>query len=66
MSGNNIKVDLKDTRFKDMDWIQVAYDRAQWRALVSMEMNLRVKLNLRISLPGDRVSSGTLFLVVNW
>lgn len=55
MSGNDIKADFKGTVFKNIDWIQLAYDRAQMRSLVSTEMSLRVKCNLRISLPDDQV-----------
>jgi hypothetical protein len=30
-----------------MDWIDVAQDREQWRALVKTSMNLRVARNVR-------------------
>jgi hypothetical protein len=29
----NIKIDLSETVFKDMNWIQVAYHRVQWLAV---------------------------------
>jgi hypothetical protein len=35
MSVDNIKMDLRETEW-DMDWIDVAQDRDQWRALVNM------------------------------
>jgi hypothetical protein len=38
---NNIKMDLRETGWDDMDWINVARDRDQWRALVDTVMNLR-------------------------
>jgi hypothetical protein len=38
----NIKMDLRDIGWDDMDWIELAQDRDQWRALVSMVMNLWV------------------------
>jgi hypothetical protein len=53
-------MDLKETAFKNMNWIQLAYDRAQGRALVITETNLHVKCNLRISLQVTRFSSGTI------
>jgi hypothetical protein len=31
---DNIKVDLSEIEWDDMDWINVAQDRDQWRALV--------------------------------
>jgi hypothetical protein len=38
---DNTKTNLKDM-FEDMDWIQLAQNWAQWRALVNTVMNLRV------------------------
>jgi hypothetical protein len=39
---DNIKMDLREIEWDDMDWIDLAQDRDQWRALVNTEMNLRV------------------------
>jgi hypothetical protein len=39
---DNIKMDLRQIRFWDVDWIHWAQDRDRWRALVNMVMNLRV------------------------
>jgi hypothetical protein len=39
---DNIKMDLREIRFGDVDWIHWAQDRDRWRALVNMVMNLRV------------------------
>jgi hypothetical protein len=39
---DNIKMDLRDTEWCSMDWIELAQNRDQWRALVNTEMNLRV------------------------
>jgi hypothetical protein len=39
---NNIKVNLKNRGLGSMDWIDLAQDRDQWRALVNTVMNLRV------------------------
>jgi hypothetical protein len=39
---DNIKIDLRETRGDCVDWIDLARDRDQWRALVNMVMNLRV------------------------
>jgi hypothetical protein len=38
----NIKMDLRDIRSDDIDWIDVAQDRDHWRALVNAVMNLRI------------------------
>jgi hypothetical protein len=35
-------MDLKDIIWDDMDWIDLAQDREQWRALVNTVMNIRV------------------------
>jgi hypothetical protein len=39
---DNIKVNLREIEWGGMDWIDLAQDRHQWRALVNMAMNLRV------------------------
>jgi hypothetical protein len=40
---DNIKMDLRDRMgWYGMDWIDLAQDRDQWRALVKMVMNLQV------------------------
>jgi hypothetical protein len=38
----NIKVDLGEIGFGDVDWIHLAQDRDRWRALGNTVMNLRV------------------------
>jgi hypothetical protein len=39
---DNIKMDLKEIGFGDVDWIHWAQDRDRWRALVNTVMNLRI------------------------
>jgi hypothetical protein len=39
---DNIKIDLRETRWDGTDWIDLAQDKDQWRALVNTVMNLRV------------------------
>jgi hypothetical protein len=38
----NVKMDLRETGWVNMDWIDLAHSRDQWRALVNMVMNLQV------------------------
>jgi hypothetical protein len=38
----NIRMDLREIGWGGMDWIDLAGDRDQWRALVNTVMNLRV------------------------
>jgi hypothetical protein len=52
-----IKMNPKQTGCKDVDWIHLAQDRDQWRALVNTVMNLRVPLMLGISLLAKRLSA---------
>jgi hypothetical protein len=39
---DNIKMDLREIGWDGMDWIDMAEDRDQWRALVNKVMNLRI------------------------
>jgi hypothetical protein len=39
---DNIKIDLRETEWDGMDWIDPAEDRDEWRALVNTVMNLLV------------------------
>jgi hypothetical protein len=39
---DNIKMDLREIGFGDMDWINMAQDKDRWRAVVNTVMNLRV------------------------
>jgi hypothetical protein len=39
---DNIKMDLREIEFGDVDWIHWAQDRGRWRALVNTVMDLRV------------------------
>jgi hypothetical protein len=39
---DNIKMDLWEIGFGDVDWLDLAQDRDWWRALVNTVMNLRV------------------------
>jgi hypothetical protein len=40
--ADNIKMDLKEIGIDGANWIHLAQDRVQWRACVTMVMNLRV------------------------
>jgi hypothetical protein len=39
---DNIRLDVREIGWGGMDWIDLAWDRDQWRALVSTVMNLWV------------------------
>jgi hypothetical protein len=39
---DNIKMDLREIGWDDMDWIDLAQDRDHWRALVNTVMNHQV------------------------
>jgi hypothetical protein len=49
---DNIRIDLGEVGWGDMDWIDLAQDRNRWRALVNSVLNLRVPWNT------GKVSSG--------
>jgi hypothetical protein len=40
--GDNVKMDLREIGCDDMNWIDLAQDRDQWRALVNTVMKIRV------------------------
>jgi hypothetical protein len=39
---DNIKIELREIGWGDLDWIDLAQNRENWRALLSMVMNLWV------------------------
>jgi hypothetical protein len=39
---DNIRMDLVEVEWGDMDWIGLAQDRERWRALANSALNLRV------------------------
>jgi hypothetical protein len=54
---NNIKRDLGEVGWSDVDWIGLAQDRNRWRALVNSVLNLRVPRNAG-KLSSGLISSG--------
>jgi hypothetical protein len=39
---DNIKTELREIGWDSVDWIELAQDRGQWRALVNTVMSLQV------------------------
>jgi hypothetical protein len=39
---DNVRMDLGEVRWSDVDWIDLAQDRNRWRSLVNSVLNLRV------------------------
>jgi hypothetical protein len=39
---DNIRMDLGEVEWSDVDWIGLAQDRKRWRAVVNSVLNLRV------------------------
>jgi hypothetical protein len=42
---DNIRMDLREVGWGDVDWIGLPQDRNRWRAVVNSVLNLRVPLN---------------------
>jgi hypothetical protein len=40
--ADGIRMDLRETGWRSVEWIQMAQDRDRWRALVNTVMSLRV------------------------
>jgi hypothetical protein len=53
----NIRMDLGEVGWGDVDWIDLAQDRNRWRALVNSVLNLRAPGNAG-KLPSGLISSG--------
>jgi hypothetical protein len=60
-----IEIDIIETGWDGMDWIDLAQDRDRWRALVNTVMNLWVSLNAGkfLSKNGNRPLTAPSFLV---
>jgi hypothetical protein len=39
---DGIRMDLRETGWEDVEWVQLAQDRGQWRAVMNVVMNLWV------------------------
>jgi hypothetical protein len=39
---DNIRTDLREMVWEDVDWMHLVQERYRWRAVVNMVMNLRV------------------------
>jgi hypothetical protein len=39
---SNIKILLREIKWKDINWIHMHHNRDQWRILVNMAINLRI------------------------
>jgi len=58
-NNNSDNIDLKEVGCKDVNWIQLILNRAQWRGLVNTGMKLRIPLKARECT--DRLSDYQLF-----
>jgi hypothetical protein len=56
---DNIKMDLRQRGWDGVDWIDMAQDRDQWRALVNTVLNLRVPLNAGKFLSGCTIGGSS-------
>jgi hypothetical protein len=54
---DNIKIDLREIGWDGVDWIDLAQDRNNWRAVVNTVMNLRVPKNAGKFLSGCTIDS---------
>jgi hypothetical protein len=59
MCVDNIKLDLREIGWDGVDWIDMAQDRDQWRALVNTVLNLRVPRNAGKFLSGCPINGSS-------
>jgi hypothetical protein len=57
-------MDLRETGWGSVEWIQLAQDRDRWRALVNTVMNLRVLSELVSSIYGKKGRLITFFCFI--
>jgi hypothetical protein len=62
---DNIKMDLGDVGWGDVDWVGLAQDRNRWRALVNWVLNLQVPQNAG-KLLSDCTTCGAQLHTVSW
>jgi hypothetical protein len=65
---DNIRMDLVEVGWGDVDWIGLAKDRKRWRALVNSVLNLRVPLHagkLSSGLTSSGLSKSAQLHIVN-
>jgi hypothetical protein len=56
---DNIKMNLREMGWNGVDWIDMAQDRDQWRALVNTVLNLRVPWNAEKFLSGCPINGSS-------
>jgi hypothetical protein len=56
---DNIKMDLGEIRWDGVDWIDMAQDRDQWRALMNMVLSFRVPCNAGKFLSGCPINGSS-------
>jgi hypothetical protein len=56
---DNIKMDLRKIGWDGVDWIDMAQDREQWRALVNTVLNLRAPCNAENFLSGCTIEGSS-------
>jgi hypothetical protein len=62
---DDIKLDLRERGWGGMDWIDLAQDRDQWRALVNTVMSIRFPYNDRKFLSSCKVGGFSRRLTCN-
>jgi hypothetical protein len=55
--GTSKKIDIREIGWDGMDWIYLAQDTDQWRALMNIVMNIRVPYNAWKFLSGCTIGS---------